>query len=338
MANDGARESDRVRDLGEFGLIDRIRTVVGGSSAVLGIGDDAAVLDLGGPDLLLATVDMQVQDVHFVLEEQSGMEVGRRVIAVNVSDIAAMGGSPTFALTSLALPPDTSTSWVDDLYAGMRDECRQWGAEIVGGNFTRTEGPVCIDVTMLGSCPRDQVVPRRGAVLGDLLAVTGSLGNRAALRYARSYPVSTEGLALPEWVEHAMRVHPKVREARTLAANHLVHAMIDLSDGLAGDVAHLCRESNVGAMIDWEQLPIESPVRAIAPAVQQAPEVLALYGGEDYELLVALDAKSLQRASQIAPDLALHVVGRIVPAFEGITVITGTWRRPLRVGDAWRHF
>ena len=175
-----------VGGIGEFELIDRLSGLVGGSAAVVGIGDDAAVLDFGGTDYVLATVDMMVQDVHFELRDTDPRLIGRRAIAINVSDIAAMGGEPSFALISLALPAECPVDFVERLYEGLRHESGLTGAGIVGGNMTRTSGPICIDVTVLGRVPKDEVVLRSGARAGDILAVTGTLGGAAARRLARS--------------------------------------------------------------------------------------------------------------------------------------------------------
>jgi thiamine-monophosphate kinase len=163
--------------LGEFGLIERIRNLIGPTTAVVGIGDDAAVLDVGSPDYLLATADMLVQGVHFG-DDADPETLGRHALAVNLSDIAAMGGTPTFALTSLALPNSTTQGFAEGLYLGLRAEARRFDVAIVGGNISSTEGPVVIDVTLLGVVPRDELLLREGAQPGDALVVSGVLGGQ----------------------------------------------------------------------------------------------------------------------------------------------------------------
>lgn len=326
-----------VEDIGEFGLIDRIRDIVGKSSALLGIGDDTAVIDLGGPEVLLATVDMQVQDVHFRLNRPP-IDLGRRVIAVSISDVAAMGGKPRHVLSSLALPPGTGTAWVEDLYRGMTAEAERWGAGIAGGNLTRTPGPMCIDIVLLGTAPRSNVVERSTARAGDLLAVTGTLGDAAALRLAREQGIDVTARMPLEWIDRAGTVHPRVVEGQEMAAAHLVHAMLDISDGLAGDLEHLCQASGVGAEIESGRLPISAEVREIAGLLGLDPATLALTGGEDYELLVALSSADIERVAQLAPSVRLHVVGRLVQPDAGITLIDALGSRHPITAGAWRHF
>jgi thiamine-monophosphate kinase len=331
------QENESIGAIGEFGLIDRIQRIVGPSEVGAGIGDDAAVIDSGGPEVLLATVDMLVEDVHF-RPDMPALELGRRCIAVNVSDVAAMGGTPRYALVSLALRRETSTTWVEELYRGMMAEALASTMDIVGGNLTRTAGPLCIDVILLGSVPRGEVVLRSGGRVGDLLAVTGTLGDAAALRAAREQGLDLTGIAEPGWIDQAARVHPRVREGRALATARLAHAMLDLSDGLAGDLEHLCWASGVGAEIEAHHVPISPEVRAIADLLDLDPLTLALAGGEDYELLVALGAGGVARAAQETPPVHLHVLGRLVPRDEGICLVDRAGKRhPIETG-AWRHF
>jgi thiamine-monophosphate kinase len=337
MRSDLPEGSERIAEVGEFGLIDQIRGIAGESSAAAGIGDDAAVIDLGGGDAVLATVDMQVENVHFRLDQHASAELGRRVVAVSVSDIAAMGGIPRHILTSLALPPSTPAAWVEGLYRGMAAEARHWDADIVGGNLARIDGPICLDIIVIGTVPHAEVVARSGGRLGDVLAVTGTLGNAAALRLARERSLDLADLAGPEWIRRAAEVHPRVRQGRALARSRLVHAMIDISDGLAGDVGHLCRASHTGAEIDARLLPIEPEARAIAEALGLDPVTLSLSGGEDYELLIAMSGGALEKAREVTPDIALHAIGRLTAPVKGVSLIDDGVSRPLS-GTAWRHF
>ena len=327
-----------IEGMGEFDLIDRIRRITGPSSALMGIGDDAAVIDLGGPEVLLATVDMQVQNVHFGIEQYAPADLGRRAVAVNLSDIAAMGGTPRHVLVSLALPPDIPATWVEELYQGMATEAGDWDADIIGGNISRIQGPICVDVIILGSVPPGEVVPRSGGRPGDLLAVTGSLGNAAALRSAVEHALDLDDLASPEWIASAASVHPRVREGRVLAGLHLAHAMLDLSDGLAGDLQHLCRASGVGAEIDARRLPIDDQVWSIAAALGLDALDLAISGGEDYELLIALGSQDAEAACEALASVGLHVIGRLEPAAHGITLLDWTGRRHSMPPSGWTHF
>lgn len=326
----------RVRDIGEFGLIDRLASIVGQSPAVVGIGDDAAVLDVGGPDYLLATMDALVDGIHFRLDRHPPRAIGRRAMAVNISDVAAMGGQPLFALASLALPPNMPLAEIESLYEGMRDLGKRCNTAIVGGNVTRNPGPLVLDIALLGRVPRDEAVTRNGARPGDLLAVTGTLGTRAAIRLAEEDGFDLERLR--GWAAEAYVPEPQVAAGRALAAGHLVHAMMDLSDGLAGDIRHLCVASGVGAVIDEADLPISDEVQEIASILGSDAAEIALTGGEDYELLCALPAAALIAARRALGPLPFTPIGRITEPDEGITLIgRGGHRRPL-IQRSWEHF
>jgi len=169
----------RVSELGEFGLIERIARFLPTppSDVVVGIGDDVAVLRTSGPDYLLATCDAQVENVHFIRQSISPYQLGRKIAAINVSDIAAKGGAPAWALVSLALPPDIEVSFVDELYKGMQEQIEKAGAAIVGGNLSKIREELMIDLFLLGKVAPKELVLRSGAREGDLVLVTGTLGD-----------------------------------------------------------------------------------------------------------------------------------------------------------------
>jgi thiamine-monophosphate kinase len=312
----------RLADIGEFGLIDRVSALVGQPDAVIGIGDDTAVLDTGGPEYTLATVDMRVEGVHFTADADR-RSAGRWAMVSNISDIAAMGGSPAYALISLAVNPEIAIREIEQLYAGLIEEARRFGVCVVGGNVTRTSGPLCVDVTLLGHVPRNEVVLRRGAVPGDVLLVSGSLGGQAAARLSgRTVDPPT----------------PQVHLGRRLAAARLVHAMIDLSDGLGSDVHHLAVCSGVGARLTEGMLPLGPGVAEIARELGMRPRDLALFGGEDYELLMAVAPQYVGAAMAASHPEALTAVGSIVAAEEGVSLETADGRREALLPGGWRHF
>jgi thiamine-monophosphate kinase len=311
--------------------------MLGDGGAVVGIGDDAAVVELEHDRYLLATVDMLVEEVHFRPDWITGFDLGRRVLAVNLSDIAAMGGRPTFALASIAISPETPLRFVEDIYRGMRHQANLFGVGIIGGNTARTHGPITLDITLLGEVPKPDVLLRQGAIVGDVLAVTGFLGHAAASRL---------------WAEEAIDLHehddlkvgqclvpePRLDAGQALAAGHLAHAMMDISDGLGSDIHRLADSSRVGSVIYEENLPISLATRRIADRLGQHPRDLALYGGEDYELLVALPEESLDRAKEALGSLPLHEVGTVLPRDQGVLLeTTGGKREPLSP-RGWQHF
>ncbi len=281
-------------ELGEFGLIARLTADLPHTSAVIaGVGDDAAILDIGGNDLLVATCDAQVEDVHFRLRNIHPHDLGRRVLAVNLSDIAAMGARPRFALISLLLPPTLDVSILDAIYAGLREEAAQFDVAIVGGNIARNEERLVIDITLLGTGMRGRLLQRSRAKPGDVLMVTGSLGSAAAGLLILENKHLAAQIAPERLVDMLAAQHtptPRIAAGQWLA-EHGITTGIDVSDGLAADVAHLCEASGVGACIEAALLPIRPEVTLIATLAGRVPQDLALFGGEDYELVFTVPAE-----------------------------------------------
>lgn len=331
----------RIRDIGEFGLIDRIAAVAGAADGtVVGIGDDTAVLDMGGDRLLLATVDIQVEERHFIRWRTAPYDLGRRTAAINLSDIGAMGGTPRWALVSLALPSDLEVAWVEELYRGLRDELGSFGAAVVGGNLSGSD-TIVIDLTLLGDVPRESVMRRDGARPGDEVLVTGHLGASAAGRFALDAGLDVSGPAVSAVVSAHQRPVPRVGEGQAIARAGCASAMIDLSDGLAGDVLHITDASHAGVQIDLDQLPIAPETREVARRLGLDPVRLAVTGGEDYELLVISPPGKAARAQAVAQAVAgisLTRIGAIQPASEGCVFVTGaTTSAPINAGG-WDHF
>jgi len=321
---------ERISDLGEFGLIGEIARIAGHSNAIAGIGDDAAVLELPEGEVMLATVDMLVEDVHFRQSYMSAEEIGATALAVNISDIAAMGGTPRYALVSLAASPHTNVDLIRGLITGLVSVGKRFGVSLAGGNVTSTKGPLTIDVVMIGSAKRDEVVLRSGARPGDVIAVTGRLGARAAFRMSREAELeSAPTFRVPV---------PRVEIGRGLAARHLAHAMIDLSDGLAGDIKHVCQASGVGAVLYETALPTADEARRMASALGTSAAELALGGGEDYELLICLDSGDLEAARSIAVEVGLTVVGLILDASSGVLLEDASGGGKALTSEGWEHF
>jgi thiamine-monophosphate kinase len=325
-----------ITSLGELGLIERIARIVGSTSVVVGIGDDAAVIDRPGDAYLLATVDMLVENVHFRTVSMGAGELGQRAIEINASDIAAMGGAPDYALISLALPPHLEVAFVDELFEGLLTSSSRHGVQIVGGNLTRTAGPITVDVTLLGSITKSDLVTRRGACIGDVLAVTGTLGEAAAARILGGLDSQSDESELADRLTRPVVPHARVAEGQALARAHLAHAMIDISDGLSTDLWHLCEASEVGVVVEEAALPMTSRTRWAASQLSRSAVELALSGGEDYELLVAIAGADLPKARQLGIDLT--PIGRVVPHSNGLSMRSadGSERELRALG--WSHF
>src|SRR5512138_3370788 len=287
---------------GEFALIDRfVRAVpAAGRGVAVGPGDDAAVLRLPAGEELVATVDAVVEGVHFD-RRATWADVGWKALAVNLSDLAAMGARPLFALVALGLPAGAPDAAARGLARGLGACARAHRVAVVGGNVTRAR-EVSVTVTALGSVPAGRAVLRSGARPGDLVAVTGTVGDAAlGLRAGAAAPL----------VRRQRRPTPRVAAGLALAG--LVRAAIDVSDGLAQDLAHLCRASGVGARIGARDLPLSPAYRRAARRLAD-PWGAALAGGEDYELVVAIAPASLPaaRAAAAKARTPLTVIGRFV--------------------------
>jgi thiamine-monophosphate kinase len=299
------RGSDPVRlvgDLGEHALIERIRARVPAAPAfvVVGIGDDAAVVEPEANALEVLTTDSQVEGVHFDLAFVSPGDVGHKALAVNLSDLAAMGAAPRVALLSLVLPPLLPLSSVDELVEGMMALAARARIAIVGGNISRSPGPLVVDVTATGTVHRRGVLTRRGAHAGDELYVTGKLGGAAQGLRTLLGNSSSAGPA----VDRYRRPEPRTRFGLMLGRNRAARACIDLSDGLADGVRQMAASCQLGATIDADAIPVQegSTLRD------------ALGGGEDYELLFAVSPRlrsRLRHVRRLSGDLAVTQIGRL---------------------------
>lgn len=239
-----------MKKVGEETLIDKIKMVTGGYSCnvIKGIGDDCAVVKAGNK-YLLYTTDSIVEGVHFSRKTFSPRDIGRKVAAVNISDIAAMGGIPKYMLVSLFLPKEITEKLIGELYGGINEECRRYGVKTIGGNISHAN-QLIIDVFLIGETDKNNIIYRSGAKIGDKVLVTGTVGKKDA--WTR----------VPE---------PRVKEGRLITRSKKATAMIDVSDGLSTDLLHICDESKVGVRLYADRLPTDDIGRA-------------LNGGEDYEL------------------------------------------------------
>jgi len=334
-----------ISKLGEFALIERARTLLGNESdprVLVGIGDDTAALQPTQGKILLVTCDTQVEGTHFRRDRMSAHDLGRRAAAVNLSDIASMGGAPTFALVSLSLPPDFPLSDFDDLFRGIGDQFRAFSAKVVGGNLASTAGGLVLDITLLGEVAPNQILTRSGARPGDRICVTGSLGASAAgLRAIERFGEAAETF-FPELVRAHRLPSPRVLEGQEIARSGIATAMIDVSDGLAADLLHLCDASRVGAVVHMERVPVCRELLPAAERLGESPEILALSGGEDYELLFTARAgpETDETLRQIADacGVALTIIGETVPKEEGTWIVHPDGRRTPLTAQGWNHF
>ncbi|MCG8348836.1 MAG: thiamine-phosphate kinase [Chloroflexales bacterium] len=334
----------RVGDLGEFELIGRLQQLIPSErpDVIVGIGDDVAVLSAQGDVLLLATSDSQVEQVHFVRHLIAAEQLGRRALAVNLSDIAAMGGRPSYALISLALPAKTDVAWIEDVYRGMHLEAERAKVAIVGGNVTRSPDVIQIHLTLLGQVRRDHLLLRSGAHPGDRVLVTGWLGDAAAgLRLALDPELPITPSDRETLLSRYCTPTPRLAEAAVIARLGLATAMLDLSDGLSSDIGHICDQSRVGVCLHAADLPILDPARQVAELAELAPWQMALSGGDDYELCFtaspnAVDALVAAVAAETSTPVT--VIGEILPDAEMRQLTLPNGQIIPLTSSGWEHF
>jgi len=268
---------------------------------ILGIGDDCAALSANGADYLLWTVDTLVEGVHFDLSYTTLTQLGWKALAVNLSDIAAMGGEPRYALLSLGWPPERDPALALELADGLAQAGREYGVAVIGGDTVASPGRLTVTITLTGAVPGQQMLRRAGARVGDLIYVTDDLGEAAAgLAVLQKRPELDAALQAALAAAHLLP-RPQLTAGRLLARAGLATAAIDTSDGVASDLYHICRAGGVGAVIPAAAVPISPRVLAAAPYLKADPLKLALMGGEDYQLLFT---SSREMAARLAPAFA----------------------------------
>ncbi len=311
-----------------------------------GIGDDAAVLrQFTGSDTVI-TADLLVEDIDFRRDTTPPAQLGHKALAVSLSDIAAMGARPRWALLSLAIPPDVwDSNFVADFYAGFFALADRYDVRLIGGDVSRTPEKIVIDSIVLGECNSQRSIHRSGASPGDLLFVTGSLGGAAAglrlieqgARIEEERSDEPEWRAIQELLLRHLRPEPRVGWGVVLGQERLASAMIDISDGLSSDLHHLCGESNAGARIDSARLPVDQRVANLCGRRALDPLLLALHGGEDFELLFTVAPENLSKLPVKVDGISLSRIGEIRNSAEGIYIAEGS-----RVWDlkpsGWEHF
>jgi thiamine-monophosphate kinase len=332
---------ETIAALGEFGLIARLTAGLAARPDVLvGVGDDCAVLDLGGDQALLATCDALLDGSRFLQRVATPEQIGRHAMATNLSDIASMGGVPSYALVSLLLPADLPAAFVDGIYRGLREEAERYGAVIVGGNIVGAPA-LGLDITLLGRVRRGQALLRSGSRPGDALLMTGTLGEAAAGLHLLLHPE----VEVPESIAARLKAAqltptPCVPEGRLLATLGVVTAMLDISDGLAADLGHLCACSGVGARLDEAALPITESTRQAAQHARQSALDWALYGGEDYQLLFTTSPEAVPRISEtlwLATGTPVMVIGEILPPQAGLSLRASDGTVKSLVPRGWDH-
>ena len=341
-----SEERTEIASLGEFGLIEHLTKNIEhqNASTILGVGDDAAVIDHFGKQTVITT-DLLIEGVHFDLMYTPLKHLGYKSIVVNLSDLYAMNATPTQVIMSLAFSNRFSVEALEEFYDGVYIACEEYGVDLVGGDTTSSQKGFVISVTALGEVAPDQFVKRSTANAGDLICVSGFLGGAylglLLLEREKKVFLETKGVQ-PDLEDRDYIVgrllKPKARkdiidffEKEKITPT----SMMDISDGLSSEVLHICKQSNVGALIYEEKLPIHPDAKEFAYKLEIDPTACALSGGEDYELLFTLAQADYDK---IKDALGISVVGYITEESEGTTILTkGGNKHPL-TAQGWNAF
>jgi thiamine-monophosphate kinase len=324
------------------------------SSLVRGIGDDAAVFKSPAARDVVVSTDLLVEDVDFRRDTTRADLLGHKALAVSLSDIAAMGARPRWALLSLGVPTDIwNSGFLESFYDGFFKLAARYGVTLIGGDTSRTPGKVVIDSIVIGECANECEIFRAGAAPGDQIFVTGFLGDAAAglrliergarLHEPAGNPLASSADEVSERhpIDHLLLrqicPEPRVGWGLLLGEQQLATAMIDLSDGLSSDLNHLCGESKVGALIDAARIPIDTRVADLCGRRALDPLMLALHGGEDFELLFTVKPEHVAKLPSRVDGVSATLIGEITDAAAGVKISEGSRTWTLEPGG-WEHF
>ena len=337
--------TEKVCDIGEFGLIGRIHDLlkkegVRGERVTVGIGDDtASFLPRSGFELLV-TCDCVVEGRHYLPRHISPFDLGRRAMALNISDIGAMGGMPLYALISLGLKGEIQVQDIENMYRGFLAELNPFEAAIIGGNLTQSGDGMFIDITLIGEVEQGRGVRRSGARAGDAILVTGYPGQAAA-----GLQLLLQASQDAKMVEHPLvKIYNtpshRARLGMAVARTGWATAMIDTSDGFLGDLGHICEESGVGAELVQERIPVSEKLREAALSLRRSPQDFFLGDSDDYELVITCHPRHVESLRSVISRQGSPVaeVGRITGASREINLLLPDGqRRPLKP-SSWDHF
>lgn len=305
----------KISDLGEFNLIEKFsqRFVQHLDPGIVGIGDDCAVIPWSKNESLVVTTDALVEDIHFIKNLINPQDLGYKSLAVNLSDIAAMGAIPTYAFLSLALPKNIEMKWVDLFFEGLGDLADEFNVMLLGGDTTSSKQAIMMSLTLLGRALTDDLKFRSSAKSGDKVCVVGNLGDSAA-----GLKAIVEKKDLNDDINDLIKKHyrPRIylREAQWLAKQKSVHAMIDISDGINSDIKHVMKKSNCGSLICLDQLPTSEVLKRTCIQSNWNLNELAVDGGEDYGLLITVDSADFSEMNTHYKNIfgkSLHPIGQV---------------------------
>lgn len=317
-------------ELGEFGLIEMLtkNIEIKNASTLKGVGDDAAVVDISTDKLLIST-DVLVEDVHFDLTYTPLKHLGYKAVAVNLSDIAAMNGKPEQITVSIAISNRFSAEAIEELYEGIYLACNRYGIDLIGGDTTTSKSGLFISITVLGKAPAEKITYRNGAKIGDLVCVTGDLGaayigllilEREKRVFEANSEMQPDLEGFDYVLERQLKPEPRLDIVAKLDELKIVpSSMIDVSDGLASEIIHICKQSDTGCRLFEDKIPVDYQTEEIAKKFGLVPVTMALSGGEDYELLFTVPQSDFETVKAVE---GISIIGYITDKAEGMNLIT----------------
>jgi thiamine-monophosphate kinase len=338
--------TETLSDIGEFGLIARIDDLLGKEGIqtpgiTMGIGDDAAAFMPRAGYELVVTCDSVVEGRHYLPGRITSFNLGRRAMALNISDIGAVGGKPLYALVSLGLKGDTPVANVEDMYRGFISELNPFEASVIGGNLTKSGNGIFIDITLIGEVEQGKIVRRSTARAGDVILVTGYPGQAAAGLQLLLNSRPTEDFNSHPLVRVYNTPSHKAREGQAIAQSGYATSMIDTSDGFIGDLGHICQESGVGAVLIQEKLPLSGDLRHAATELGLDPYDLILKDSDDYELIITCSSRHVDRIRSVVSsisDIPVSEVGSITDASCGVKLVLPDGTQHEIAAAGWDHF
>ncbi|MFC2163947.1 thiamine-phosphate kinase [Acidobacteriota bacterium] len=338
--------TETISDIGEFGLIDRIHELIQkegiqSPGVTLGIGDDTASIRPREGYEVLVTCDSLVEGRHYLPAYTTALDLGRRAMTVNISDIGAMGGTPLYALVSLGLKADTLVSDVESMYCGFLKELNPFQASIIGGNITKTDGSNFIDITLLGEAEKGKLVHRSTAKVGDAILVTGYPGQAVAGLQLLLQSEQSEEFRENPLVRAYITPSHRAREGKAVAQLGYAHAMIDTSDGFLADLGHICEESGTGAVLIQDSLPLNDNLLQAAETLDQDPYELIMKDSDDYELIITCSKDNVEKIQVVISEVSetpVTEVGYITEVRGEIKLILPDGRERQLQPTGWDHF
>ncbi|MFC2168065.1 thiamine-phosphate kinase [Acidobacteriota bacterium] len=337
---------ETLSDIGEFGLIHRINNLLKqeglfAEGTVFGIGDDSAAVQPKVGRELLITCDSVVEGQHFLSSYMNYYDVGRRAMTANISDIGAMGGQPLYALVSLGLKSDMNLHDVENMYRGFLSELNPFQAAVIGGNITQVKSATFIDITLIGEINKGQTLRRSTACAGDAILVTGFPGEATAglelLLHSTQDNIPFDHPLIKAYVSPTHRAH----EGQSIASSGLATAMIDTSDGLLADLAHICISSGVGAELNRKDLPISKNLKEAATSNKKDPYEMCTRDSDDYELIVTCAPENVKKIKNMISkisDVPITQIGTTSEEIEGFQWVFPDGTRQQFTPKGWDHF